>query len=447
MKISFKNLGKIKEASLELDDFTLIVGDNSLGKTILLESYALYENVMKDHMSDFTKFKYIHDLKIEWCRETLDNFFEVNSNEPLEFDLNFKIKNNEQLFSEVKRYEKVYLELLKENILGSKESAVEVNIEYKYLEPDKLPRKAKIFWDKDRNILRISYKFGKDVLNIRLPKNRILSFEKLIEMLASRLEQRLNVHYFRHLCSLENILFFPSERNLYQMNAKRKSADFIEDSFSKVDKEIDMRYSESLFVKSYLEYLDFLDLLEDETFDENKNELYQILCKSLGGKPLYEEGVVTKIKSEDEGEINKRLFSTKQTRLLPYFMLCTIMLTQNNRIIIEEPEAHMSLKSMYELVDIMEWIVKKKKLIITSHSDIFVSLLNNLIKQKQIKAKVYELLSENGYSVLKEVIPGDYGYELSFMSEQIIRLNNEIIHTFQDVMREEDRRNKEEQGF
>lgn len=444
MKITFKNLGKIKEASLNLGDFTLIVGDNSLGKTILLESYALYMNVMKDRLEDFVKFKYIYDLEIELPEEMLESFLETNLDTPLDVPLKYKQKTEKQLMSELKKYEKLYLKLLKENILGSKESDVEIEIKRKFLNYNNIPKKAKLYNIKGNMVLE--YKLSDEIFKFAVP-NFLIKKLNLKETLAVRLEKMLNEHYFRNLCSLEDILFFPSERNLYQINAKRKSADFIENSFTQIMKETDMRYSESLFIKSYFKYLDYLDFLEEDTFDDDKAELYQMLCKALGGKPIYEEGIVTKIKSEHAGEINKKLFSTKQNRLLPYFMLCTNILDDCDCIVIEEPEAHMSLKSMFELVEVIEWILRNKKLILTSHSDIFVSLLNNLIKQKQINARVYELLSENGYSVLKEVPKGDYGYELSFMSEQITRLNNEMLDAYKDVIQEEDRRKKEEGEF
>ena len=74
-------------------------------------------------------------------------------------------------------------------------------------------------------------------------------------------------------------------------------------------------------------------------------------------------------------------------------MLCTYLTGHTDRIIIEEPEAHMSLKSMFELVDITDWLLKDNKIIMTSHSDVFVTLLNNLIKKNKINAKVYELIN------------------------------------------------------
>ena len=56
---------------------------------------------------------------------------------------------------------------------------------------------------------------------------------------------------------------------------------------------------------------------------------------------------------------------------------------------------------MFELVDITDWLLKDNKIIMTSHSDVFVTLLNNLIKKNKINAKVYELINASDGSILK----------------------------------------------
>ena len=119
-------------------------------------------------------------------------------------------------------------------------------------------------------------------------------------------------------------MFFPSERNLYKTNAYKNSANFIEDSFSQLEKETEMRYSESLFVKSYFDYLDLLEFADDEFYDDDKKEFYELLCKSLGGIPYYEDGNVTSI-HQGETEISQKLFSTKQK--IDYFLILCCVLT------------------------------------------------------------------------------------------------------------------------
>lgn len=432
MNLLFENLGKIKRANLELGNFTLIVGDNSLGKTILLESYALYSKVMLDQMKDFAKWKYIYDLQINFDTSAEENFNDFENKlvvEEAEFSIDFKIKDNKSLEHKINEFKGVYLNLLRENILNDMFSNVNVEINYNKIDNTAFPRNVEI--SNRKSVIFVKFKIGKRKHAFRYLKKGGLNAEKELNEIKIRLENRLNTIFFREIFGIENIMFFPSERNLYKTNAYKKSAEFIEESFS-LEKEADMRYSESLFVRSYFEYLDYLEF-DEENYDEDKKELYELLCKSLGGTPIYEDGNVVSIEQGGDN-ISPKLFSTKQSRLLPYFMLCTFLTDHADRIIIEEPEAHMSLKSMFELVDITSLLLEENKIIMTSHSDVFVSLLNNLIKRNNINAKVYELIDDNNGSILKEVIPGDYGYELSFMSDQITRLNNETFEAFEDVV-------------
>lgn len=421
----------MREANLKLDDFTLIVGDNSLGKTILLESYSLYSNVMKERIKDFMKWKYIQKLSIEngQVKELLDDeLYEGN----IKLFINFEVKDEKSLRLRLINYKEGYIKLLKEKILNSNIDDTEVEINYNVVSLDKFPKQINLFFRKNYNFIEMSFEDRKR--RIKLPKIKDLgSADSLIDRIRSIVERVYNRVYFEKLCGIEELIFFPSERNIYKANAHQKSAEFIEDSFSQMNKDNEMRYSESLFVKSYFEHLSFTEFAEEDGFEKGKQaKLYELLCKSLGGRPLYEDGIVTSIKQKD-GVISEKLFSTKQNRMLPYFMLCTFIFQHADRIIIEEPEAHMSLKSMFELVEITDYLLKRKNLIMTSHSDVFVTLLNNLIKKQNINARVYELVESHDGSYLKEVIPGDYGYELSFMSEQIIRLNEETLEAFKDV--------------
>ncbi|GLC89650.1 ATP-binding protein [Lysinibacillus piscis] len=417
MKLKFKDLGKIKEADFELADFTLIVGDNSLGKTILLEAYALYVNVMKDLFGE----NHIYDVEINEM-DVLGEHSEVS--------FNYKMRDEDSLKVILDGYKEKYLTLLKENILKNAHSNADVEITYNYVNSMEIPNKVKVIYHETL----ISVNFGARGMIIPRFNDEENGRDLMLQRLKNRITSVLNMIYFEKLCGIEEIVFFPSERNLYRTNAYKKSAEFIEDSFLKIEKDGDMRYSESLFVKSYFKYLDSFDFWGEIGHSEERQALYDLLCRSLGGTPDYEDGMIIAIQQKGEN-IPQNLFSTKQNRFLPYFMLCNnFIVREQDRIIIEEPEAHMSLKSMFELVEITEYILQDNKMIMTSHSDVFVSLLNNLIKKNQINAKVYELLEEGPYNILKEVVPGDYGYELSFMSEQMIRLNEQTLEVFKDVV-------------
>lgn len=435
LSLYFKNLGPISEAKLNFGEFTLIVGDNGLGKTLLLEAYALYINMMKEKLSHFIKLRYINNLNIKF-ESDFEDALSMKSDDNIVCSLNFEVKADEALTAIKQEYKNEYLTLLRENLLGSKDCNPEVEIGYSDFNIEKIPNQLRFSLQQRGDLtylISLNMVGGMRVLrlpNFDMHENKE---EAVVEYLQFRLEAILNEVCFREVFCIENLMFFPSERNLYKTNAYKKSADFLEESFSQIHKDSDMRYSESLFVKNYFEYLDFFTYTDANDVFEGRVELYNLLCGALGGIPKFVEGNITSIKN-DRAEISQKLFSTKQSRLLPYFMLCSPLLIQVDRIIIEEPESHMSLKSMFEFAEITKYILKNenKKIVMTSHSDVFVTLLNNLLKTSAIEAKVYELIPGEVGSVLKEVECGVYGYELSFMSEQIMRLNTETLATFED---------------
>lgn len=443
MKILWENLANIKSAELEINNLTLIVGDNSLGKTVLLEAYALLINFLKDQQNDFMKEGFIQNIKLENSDELmlLDFFdFDDDSETKIELQLNYEFNSTEKLSSIIQDYTDRYLKLLQENIIGEVNNNLKVKIfENKVTYDEVKPRSAVVYkTHKGNYFLRIStYSDGE--FRLKLPNNFTNNKVAFEGQIRNRVKYFLNFMFFIKTFDIKDVVFFPSERNLYKANAFKKSGSFIEETFSQEEMDSEMRYSESLFLKSYLNFIDYQDLLNQERSIQNSKKspsIYDLICKFLGGEPTYEDGVVTKIKTDKGNEISRKLFSTKQSRLLPYIMLSSPLYRRNNIVIIEEPEAHMSLKSMFELVEMTENILMNHTLIMSSHSDVFVTMLNNLIKEKNIHANVYELLEEDEGSVIYKVEPGDYGYELNFMSDQIVKLNQQTLRAFEDEINE-----------
>lgn len=443
MKIKWENLANIKIAELETNDLTLIVGDNSLGKTVLLEAYALLINFLRDQQNEFMKDGFFSNIGLENSEELrlLDFFdFEEELSNDIDLKISYQTISNEELSDIVMELTKRYLKLLQDNIIGEVNENLKVEMLINAVEKeDIIPKNVIIEKNSKGHYFLRTVMENDESYKIRLPNNLTNNKVAFEGQIKNRLKYFLNFLYFIKIFDIKDILFFPSERNLYKSNAFRKSGSFIEETFSQEEVDSEMRYSESLFLKSYLDFIDYQDLLNQERSIQNAKKnpvIYGLICKFLGGEPMYEDGVVTKLKTDEGNEITRKLFSTKQSRLLPYIMLSSPLYRRNNIVIIEEPEAHMSLKSMFELVEMTENILTNHRLIMSSHSDVFVTMLNNMIKAKNIKANVYELLDTEYGATLTKVEPGPYGYELSFMSDQIIRLNNETLNIFEDEINE-----------
>ena len=440
MKVKFKNLAKIEEAEIDKANLTLIVGDNSLGKTLLLEAYVLFINTMKDRTNEFVKINFMRNLTFRRDGESAELssiFNEQNIDTPIKYDINYDRRSEEELASFYLESKSAYLDILKEKILMDDLAKTDIEVTHQEITFEQLQASVRFRVKDDLITANLMFLGRRIAFRIRIEKE-LLNFEDIYtEMIKRRVQNFLNRIFYENLYQIEPILFFPSERNMYKANAFTKSADFISDSFSLNGKDVDMRYSESLFVTNYLKHIDRLRDWGDElSSNKSDQKLYELLCKSMGGEPHYEDGVITSISQENK-KLPSNLFSTKQNRLVPYFMLCEGMVN-SEFIIIEEPEAHMSLKSMFELVEVVRNLMKNRKVILTSHSDVFVSLLNNMIKKDNIDAKVYELLEEDERTTLVEVEPGEFGYELSFMSEALKRLNRETREAFSEELDEPD---------
>lgn len=427
----------IKEAEIDVANLILIVGDNSLGKTLLLEAYTLFINSMKDRMNDFIKAGFIHNLEFQKEDKVIDLnglLKESQTDSNVKFTIIYD-EINEAEFAEFDRQSKqVYLDILKKKVLMDTSSQVDIQVLYDLDAFKQISVEVEILRESGTVVLRLRDDKQSLARYLKMSTETLGDEELLIKTIENLVPNLISRSFYERLYRIETILFYPSERNLYKANALVKSADFISDSFSVTENDSDMRYSETLFVSSYLKYINMVKILGNHS--QSNEALYEVLCQSIGGEPIYEDGVVTSIMQKDK-KLPSNLFSTKQSRLVPYFMLSHDRI-HSDLVIIEEPEAHMSLKSMFELVKVVRNLLQSKRLILTSHSDVFVSLLNNMIKQYQVDAKVYELLEKDGTASLVEVEAGEFGYELSFMSEALRQLNIETREAFSAELNESD---------
>lgn len=220
--------------------------------------------------------------------------------------------------------------------------------------------------------------------------------------------------HFRSYLEGGNILFLPSERNLHMTNA-----------VSQLLKEFDgantnIRYSELLFMQDYLAFKENRKFFNYD-IDERVEELFE------GQLEFDEDGEVAVIKQKST-TIKRPLFSTRLNRMIPYLILSSPFQSFKS-VIIEEPEAHLSLKSMKEIISFFEYLIEKGySLVVTTHSDVFFGRLNNLfIKNPDIETNVYELRANESGSVLEEKTKTDVGYEIELFNEELDDLYEETL--------------------
>lgn len=451
MKLKIEKLAHIKEATIEDDDLVVLIGDNGTGKTLILETISFVKNYFMENMDGILRrvLKSAEDqikLDLNWDI-LIDNIqnnraFKDNENRRDFPKINLGLKfNNSDSFNElfILEVEKLYPDIvyqLNKKILFCEQSELQIkllnlpqitvvenlNMAITRLREDLII--GRVYKNSERNIsdpIIINNYFENDDINDKNEEGFIENIKK-IELLKSNLEERIKISILKVLYNSYfgkgQLLFLPSERNSFMNSALRKASININSG------KIIQRYSEILFDSAYLQYKDTAEHIP-ELFEEVGKKLVPL----FGGKIVHgEDGEIEAILKDDDTLIKRELFSTKQNRFIP-FLIIHNPLERYKQIIIEEPEAHLSIKSISELLGyIKELILSNNSIYLTTHSDVFFSRLNNiLLTNVDFGVKVYELKSNGKRSVLEEKIRGDYGYEIELFSDELNNLYNETL--------------------
>lgn len=466
MKVELSNLAQVKNAVIEDADLTILVGDNGTGKTLILETIALlrkrFIREIGRSINDYVKAN-DDQIQVELNWEILtEKILDFVHNKDLDLregetreiisnaEINFKFQNiektNEYFRKTINKITSKTKTEINEKVLLVENSNFnftfkdlpKIEKEYSFKFSIKCTKQAEIsFINLSNNqVDHGGYVFYKgniqDIIENKIEgdfKGEVefegFNVEKIIELFKNKFKSMALETVYENYISSENLLYLPSERNILMENALTKASleglekEKSESSFFK------QRYSERLFNSEYLRYI-------------NLSRQYPDIIKLTGEKiePLIdgklivsEDGEIESIKRKDGTIINRSLFSTKQNRLIP-FLLIHSPLGSYNYIIIEEPEAHMSLKSMLTLLEyIQELINSGKKICISTHSDVFYSHINNMIlkNQEQFSVGVYELKSDGRESNLDKKVEGDYGFEIDLFTEELEILYNKTL--------------------
>lgn len=441
MRVSLTNLAHVKAAEFTDENLTIIVGDNGAGKTLLLETISYIKDFYQKKRGSIIKRliednedSFVVEMNLQEINEIITEDKEVTID--IQFTLNDVTTINEQLGQMIKQeYEKA-TDGVNQNVLLTENSDFSFElidldiIQNKTNEKYQLTLKRRddrlflYFLERDKilstNIISLNTLLSREDVQLSEDEKliQIVNNETLKKLIVRRVKDMLVIVDYDNYFGSNRILYLPSERNLLMDNTLMKAASDLE-SESKLKR----RFSERLFTSSYLKFKHYFEMFPELIEMTNMDELF-------GGTVKYsDDGEIESIEMMDGKEIKRELFSTKQNRLIPY-LLIEYPISPYKEIIIEEPEAHLSLKSQKEFLAYFKSLLNKrnKKFYITTHSDVFFTYLNNLLlEDPSIKVNVYELIEKDNCFYLEQKERTAYGYEINMFTNVLNELFDQTL--------------------
>lgn len=410
MKI--KNLGAVNGANLELNKLIVFTGNNNSGKTYV--SYLLYGLLSALEENNFFKVIKIRDIQ-EFLEKHQEKVLKIEKEKVAEEYVNQAIKflnHNENLMDIViknfkiskKDFEKFQLEVTEDDvrrILG--DFCVEDNIYLYIIEGLELEVKV------EDGVYIISKKgnYDKGILE------RFLEKKVNIEFLVMRLSYSL--------IKIPNVVYFPAERNGInvfkdELNEGRlKTYDTIMTTLqyanlkSQKDKEkmksellrqnLDLifeRQSSSVYPKPISDYINFLNSIKQDYTMNSKNSISSYLRnKILNGK--YE------IDSKNNMIMFRQKMGQKRYKAAIPFHVASSSIKSlygldyyldnigeiGDYLIIDEPELSLHPKNQVELAIVISMIIDSGiKVILSTHSDLFLRSLINIVLENKVNNKI-----------------------------------------------------------
>jgi len=377
---TFQNLGPVKEAKISLNDLTIITGDNNVGKTYL--SYAIYFAIMhypkinafntvrndffdKEFMLAFKKLSYGNPVTISLeeynriCNTILNQFYDVFKKRIADF---FNVEKEK-----FKDFNFTFSYPLFDNLVvknDNNEELMSCKIEGK-----------NVLFEIHKNVKNESDIFYNALLNLFIcPQHNtfIITAERLgIVLFRKELDaRRSNIINQLQQLKVSNFKKFP-EKLLYNLindftsrysNAIHENINYVRDMFSKREKQS-----------------------EYELETKVSGKLLKIMGGNLKIDSDSDEIRFYSNKKNAKFDIPLHFASTSVRSISLLFHYLRYQAQKNDILFIDEPESHLSLNNQIELIRlIVQCVNNGLKIFLTTHSEIMLKELNNLIKYNKI---------------------------------------------------------------
>ena len=386
--------------TIELNDLTVFMGDNSAGKSYLAMLIHAFITMTRGYDDpDFlkavlSKFKSTHLVK--YLNTSIGNILSIDNKKLL---ITFEEEDLKDLkdiiyFSVNDYLVKKYLvdKLFKSNNL--KKIEIELNQLVK-----RLPKKLSISHEKKDSNTLITIIIDK--------KTAILDFQgevpgdnikrQILEIVISLLVEST----IKGTLPVDSV-YLPASRTGYLQTYKILANKAVVNRYTTSD---DNEINQLSIIISF-----FINQLNSSTdFKENKFAEY-IENFIMGGRVnIYKDSSDIDFELSNGNKIDLNLLSSTVSELIPLVVfLKRGLIKRNGLLVIEEPEAHLSFKNQKLIAKLITLLLQNNiKVLITTHSDFLIYELNNLI-MKDTLHKNKEHISEDIKELLKDEISLDY---------------------------------------
>ena len=410
MKLSIRNVGKLKEADVEINGITVIAGENNTGKSTvskalfsLFNGFYNFDNKMvelksRDIRNIFLRF--MQNLNRENANTLIDISDKIVKDTSYKFDRNKLI----QLIQEKKNLISIeYLEEVSEkifNILNIKDEEYLENT-ISYILNNEFDNQINTIWSNDLGEIALEIK--ENELKLRIKNNKVI-----------KIENKINLH---------------------------SEVIYIDDPFV-IDNLNEYKWRDINYLENHKESLETKLIREknEKTFSEKiiaKNNLQQItekLEEVINGKIKFNQGKWI-YEFENNNELNlKNLSAGLKSFAILKRLVENGNLEEKGIVILDEPEIHLHPEWQLKFAELIVLLQKEFRMhiLLTTHSPYFVSAIEVFSEKYKIDDKCKYYVAENkGNSGIIKDITGNTNIIFKKMARPFQDLEN-IRYTYDD---------------
>lgn len=392
MKLIIKNIGKLKNAEVEINGITVITGENNTGKSTVGKSlWALFNGLYKINEQIFME-------KLDNIEDILEKFYRTEANDFTTF------RNYMDKVRDFKR--KIYK-----------------NRDWLDFDENKLKEKIKVLFDNDiemEDIDEVSDEILK-VINIeeekiiqRIIQNRLrnefngqvnnIHSTSMGELILEIKKKKFEVKIFNEKVEQTNIDGFLNTEALYI-----DTPDVVDSVGNIYFGSRAINHKEQLKVKISDINPKEEDIITEVNNEEKLEKIYFELDKVIKGKFIKKDfRQISYIEENSKIELNiKNLSMGIKTFVILKILLENGSLKTNGTIILDEPEIHLHPEWQLKFAELIVLLQKEfgMHILLTTHSPYFVNAIEAYSEKYGIdeKCKYYVAENEGNRSIIKDI--------------------------------------------